>query len=303
MQSSAEHLRSWEIPELARFEETPGGLVRLVVTTARASAEIYLNGAHVTQFQPTGEAPVLFMSQASLLQPGKAIRGGVPVIFPWFGGRAGHPESPAHGFARTSAWEVESLTASADGPAVISLVLTANEQTRGQWSHEFLIRHRITVDRELTMVLEVENLGTAPFEFEEALHTYLSVSDVRETATTGLAGIEYIDKVDGLRRKVQEAAPIRITGETDRVYLNTKGTCSADDPGLGRRLEVAKEGSDTTVVWNPWIAKAAAMADFGNDEWPQMLCIETANAAENAVTLAPGARHAMTAIVRVAPRG
>jgi len=303
MHPSAESYRRWEIPQIAHFEDTPGGLVRLVVTTPRASAHIYLHGAHVTHFQPAGEKPVLFMSAASALQAGKAIRGGVPVIFPWFGGRAGHPESPAHGFARTSLWALESLSLKPDGKVEVCLILQAGTQTRETWPHEFLLRHRITIGRELSMALEVENRDSEPFDFEEALHTYLSVNEVRNVGTSGLAGTEYIDKVDGLKRKVQDAEPIRITGETDRVYLSTTTTCVADDPEAGRRIEVSKEGSATTVVWNPWIAKAKAMSDFGDDDWPRMLCIETANAAENQVTVGPGAQHTMSATIRVLARG
>jgi len=302
MHLSAAALRHWEIPQQAHFEDTPGGLVRLNVTTRLASAQIYLHGAHVAQFQPAGAAPVLFLSAASAFQPGKAIRGGVPVIFPWFGPRAGHPEAPAHGFARTLPWEVESLTVSPDGIMEISLVLIASEQTRSLWPHDFLLRHRITVGSELSMALEVVDPGGEPFEFEEALHTYLEVGDVREVSTTGLAGAAYLDKVEQFQRKIQGEAPIRITGETDRVYLNTEAPCIADDPVAGRRIEVSKEGSKTTVVWNPWIAKAAAMSDFGDDEWPRMLCIETANAGENGVTLPRGGRHTMSVTIRVLPR-
>jgi glucose-6-phosphate 1-epimerase len=299
MHQTAEALRHREIPGLARIENSPGGLVRLVLTPPAATLHVYLQGAHVTHFQPAGEAPLLFLSKGSAFQPGKAIRGGVPVIFPWFGARQGHPESAAHGFARTLPWEIETLESAADGEINLSLVLAASDETRREWPHDFLLRHRMTCGRELRMTLEVENRGNAAFDFEEALHTYLAAADARQTRILGLAGSDYLDKVDGFRRKVQEEAPIRFTGETDRVYLHTAGTCTLEDPAGGRSLQVAKEGSATTVVWNPWIEKAAAMADFGDDEWPLMACIETANAAEDAVTLAPGARHAMTAVVSV----
>jgi glucose-6-phosphate 1-epimerase len=148
-------------------------------------------------------------------------------------------------------------------------------------------------------MLEVENPGEEPFQFEEALHTYLAVSDVRQVSVSGLGGASFLDKVDGQQRKLQDAAPIRITGETDRVYLGTTTACVLDDPGFARRITVEKSASSTTVVWNPWIAKAKAMADFGDDEWPGMICIETANAAENAVTLPAGATHSMRALVRL----
>ena len=297
MSGSAADFRSWEIPRLATFHAGPGGLVCLRVTAPLANAELFLHGAHVTRFQPAGTAPMLFLSAASHFAPGKPIRGGVPVIFPWFGGRAGHPDAPAHGFARTLPWQIEALSSSDWRTVSVVLRLEASDATRALWPHDFVLRHRVNIGAQLEMMLEVENTSSAPFQFEEALHTYLAVSDVRTIAVTGLAATTYLDKVDGAQRKQQDSAPVRILGETDRVYLNTRAACQFDDPGDGRRIIVTKTGSDTTVLWNPWIAKAKAMADFGDDEWPGMVCIETANAADNAITLAPGATHRMTTTI------
>ena len=299
MSSSAAAFKHWEFSDRATFEDAPGGLVRLRVSTALCEATVYLHGAHIAHYQPAGAAPVLFLSAASHFAPGKPIRGGVPVIFPWFGPRAGRPDSPAHGFARTLPWQVEALAADDLGTVSLILRLDSDETTRAHWPHDFVLRHKITFGASLDMQLEVENVSGAPFEFEEALHTYLAVADVREIGITGLEGADYLDKVDSLQRKPQGAEPIRITSETDRVYLETRTTCVLDDPRLARRITVEKSGSDTTVIWNPWIAKAKAMADFGDDEWPAMMCIETANAGENAVTLTPGGIHTMRAALSV----
>ena len=163
---------------------------------------------------------------------------------------------------------------------------------------DFVLRHRIAISSELRMTLEVENTSSSAFTFEEALHTYFAVADVREASATGLEGASYLDKTEGFKAKTVGAEPLRFTGETDRVFPNHHGTCVIADRPTARRIVIEKSGSATTVVWNPWIAKAAAMADFGDEEWPQMLCIETANAGADAVTLAAGARHAMTAVVR-----
>lgn len=292
-------LRRLEIPGVTFFENGSGDLLRLTVHSPLAEAHIYLHGAHVSHFQPRGSEPVLFMSRQSLFVPDKPIRGGVPVIFPWFGPRAGYPNSPAHGFARLSEWQVESLTIHGDEVVTAVLQLQSSAQTRALWPHDFTLRHRIAIGRTLTMTLEVENTGPEPFTFENALHTYFAVGDVRETTTAGLENAEYLDKTDGLQRKNQGSEPIRITQETDRLYENTRKTCVLDDPSARRQITVAKSGSNTTVVWNPWIGKAAAMTDFGHNEWPRMLCIETANAGANAITLAPGKTHAMRAVVSV----
>ena len=299
MTSSAVDFRHWEIPSLAVFEDAPGGLVRLRVSTALCNAQVWLHGAHVTHYQRIGEEPLLFLSAASHFAPGKPIRGGVPVIFPWFGPREGRPDSPAHGFARTLPWNVESLAADDGGNISLTLRLDSDDATRAHWAHEFVLRHRITFGAKLAMELEVENVSGAPFQFEEALHTYLAVSDVRQARVTGLEGTAYLDKVDSFQRKLEAAQPITIVGETDRIYLSTRTACVLEDPGLSRRIVVEKAGSDATVVWNPWIAKAKAMSDFGDDEWPAMLCIETANVGESAITLPAGATHTMRATLGV----
>jgi glucose-6-phosphate 1-epimerase len=283
--------------------EDKGGLLRAVVATPRAEGDVYLQGAHVARYRPAGQQhPVLFVSARSAYAAGKAIRGGVPLIFPWFGAKADNPAAPQHGFARVAAFEVESARGQGDGTVTLTLRLEADAASRKSWPHDFVARYRVTMGDTLEMAFEVENRSAGPFTYEEALHTYLTVGDVRKATIGGLAGTAFIDKVDGFKRKREGAAPILLGGETDRVYLDTPATCVVDDPVLGRRLVVDKQGSASTVVWNLWADKAKAMADFGDDEWPQMVCVETANAADNAVTLAPGAKHEIRAVIRAEPR-
>lgn len=281
------------IPRAVRFEAGKNGLVSAIITTPQAEARIYLHGAHVTHYQPRDDGPVLFMSQRSRFAPGTPIRGGVPIVFPWFGPKAGEPAAPMHGFARIAEWELESSTRGADGSVTLVLALEVGDATHPSWPHACSLRYRVAIGKALDLALEVRNKSDAAVIFEEALHTYLAVADVRRVSVTGLAGTRYIDKTDGMKRKVQESDLVSITGETDRVYLDTKATCVVDDPVTGRRLMVEKSGSEATVVWNPWIAKARAMPDFGDDEWPEMLCIESGNMADYAVTLEPGQRHEM----------
>lgn len=287
------------IPDVASFHDEPGGLTFLRIKTALATAEISLDGAHVTRYQPAGCEPALFVSRSSAMAPGKPIRGGIPVCFPWFSARAGHPELPAHGFARIRRWDVESLSGSNESGVTVVFRLGADHATRELWPLDFVARMRVVVGRKLNVALEVENCGDVPFRFEEALHTYFCVSDVRKVSVTGLEGAAYFDKTDGFQRKELGSEPLRFDAECDRVFPRTTSTCVIDDPGLRRKITVEKSGSHSTVVWNPWIAKAAAMADFGDDEWPGMLCIETANVGDDAVSLAPGEAHAMSAIIHV----
>ena len=294
---------SLEIPGIARIVTGPGGLPCYEITTPLAHAQVYLHGAHAARFVPVGQPPLLFMSAKSWADPGKPIRGGVPVIFPWFGPRQGHPDAPAHGFARLRTWTPESLVQEPGGAVVLTLRLEPDADTRSLWGepHGWVLRHRITIASALTMELEIENRGTASFRCEEALHTYFHVSDVRQIAVHGLENTEYYDKADGMRRKRQDGEPIRFTAETDRTYIHTAAACAIDDPGLNRRILVEKEHSRSTIVWNPWSAKARAMPDFGDDEWPGMVCVETGNVADNALEIASGARHVTRTTLRTEP--
>ncbi|MBI3856884.1 MAG: D-hexose-6-phosphate mutarotase [Planctomycetes bacterium] len=286
------------VPGVVQVDEGRGGLPRLTLTSDLASAEIYLHGAHLTRFQPRGAKPLLFMSDESLFDPAKPIRGGVPVIFPWFGPKAGPPEAPMHGFARIRAWTLDSCALQADGSARVAFTLQSDDATRSLWPHSFGLRLNFTLGRSLGLEMEVRCDGPS-FSFEEAFHTYLLVGDVRRVSVEGLQNAEYIDKVDAFKRKTQPPEAVRIAGETDRVYLNTRSSCVVRDPVLERTLKVEKENSGTTVIWNPWINKARAMPDFGDDEWPQMLCVETANAGDGAVRLEGGQTHRMRAQLEV----
>jgi len=286
------------LPDSVRVEAGRGGLRRLVIGTAQADAEIYLQGAHVTHFQPHGQRPVLFMSAKSWFEPGKPIRGGVPICFPWFGPRQDGKPGAAHGFARLLEWELTAAEQAGDGTVEIGLKLASSDVTRKEWEGEFEAEYRVRVGTVLGLELRVRNTARQPARIEEALHTYLAVDDVKQVRIDGLAGTAYSDRVGTPHEETEGAAPIQIVAETDRIYRDTRTTCVVHDPGWKRRLVVEKSGSNATVVWNPWIAKAKAMPDFGDDEWPSMLCIETCNVREHAVTIGPGQSHAMSATIR-----
>ena len=287
-----------ELPAGVTLGEGRGGLPRLTLATDLCTAELYLHGAHLCYWQPRSHPhPVLWMSQASLFQAGAPIRGGVPICFPWFGPNARDPKAPAHGVARVSAWTLDRIEVEPDGTTAIGLSLASNAGALAAAPHDATLTCTVRLGHALSMALTVANSASTPLRFEDALHTYFAMSDVRRVGVEGLAGATFVDKTDGGKRKTQDERVITISGETDRLYLDTPATITVTDPGFGRRIRVAKTGSLASVVWNPWIAKSRAMPDFGDDEWQGMLCIETANASDNAVTLPPGAGHTMTAAV------
>ena len=277
-------------------------LPRVLVNTPQAMGEVYLHGAHLTAWQPAGAAPVIWLSRDSVFEAHKPIRGGVPICFPWFAAHATDSAAPMHGFARLAEWHLADAT-SAGGAVHLSFVLAdEDDETSGKpaWPHRFRAEFRVSLGETLGMALDVSNPGDAPLSYEAALHTYFVVGDIRHVTVTGLTGTDYLDKVEGLVRKRQGDAPIAFAGETDRIYLDTEATVVIHDPVLKRRIDVAKSGSYSTIIWNPWIDRARALPDFGDDQWTEMVCIETANVRERAVTLEPGSHHLMTAAITVA---
>lgn len=266
------------------FLDGQGELPMLEVTTPWSSAEIYLNGAHVTQFRKKSEAPLLFMSQCSRFTEGQPIRGGIPVIFPWFGAREGLSQ---HGFARTKTWDVKEVQQAPDGSVSVRFRLPdcPEASTLPPFSADYIV----AVSDVLRLRLEITNTSAEEvLTFENCLHTYFEVGDVTAISITGLKGLNYLDKVANFAQKTETFDAIRINSEVDRVYLNATGPVDILDPRLGRKIRVEKQGSASTVVWNPWIAKAQQMPDFGNDEYPRMVCVESGNVASNEIRLPPG---------------
>jgi len=262
----------------------------LEVTTAWSTAEIYQQGAHVTRFQKQGEPPLLFLSQISRFEPGAPIRGGIPVIFPWFGARDGVAQ---HGFARNRHWEICEFATATDG--TVSLRLRLPEYPEAASFPPFTAEYIVTVNAALRLQLVVTNRSPdREFLFENCLHTYFEVGDSAAVSITGLKGVSYLDKTAGFAQKTETADAISIASEVDRVYLDTTGPVEILDPRLHRKIRVEKEGSRSTVVWNPWIDKAQQMSDFGNEEYQQMVCVESGNVGANAVKLAPGATSTLT---------
>jgi D-hexose-6-phosphate mutarotase len=280
------------------FKTIPGGLTIAEITNDHAVATVALQGGHVMTFRPREQDPVIWLSNAARLALGKSIRGGVPICWPWFGPHATDPNKPTHGFARTVLWKVLEIKTLDDGETQMALELINTPATEAQWSYSSQLQVIITVGVVLRIELITRNLSQEVFSIGEALHTYFQVSDVSHIQIKGLENCQYLDKVDNMQRNRQEG-PVTIHSEVDRVYLNTVADCLIEDPGLHRQIRIAKQGSHSTVVWNPWIEKAAKMGDFGEQGYLQMVCVETANALDNVVTVNPGETHRLEATISV----
>jgi glucose-6-phosphate 1-epimerase len=286
------------LPGRLTFRAGEGGLPVADVNNRHASAIVALHGGHVMAFQPHGHKPVLWLSRHSRYEPGQPIRGGIPVCWPWFGPHPTDPNLPAHGFARILSWEVLGREVLPDERTQLRLGLANSQQTQALWPHPFRLEMVVTVGPALQVDLVILNSGDKAFNYTGALHTYFSVSDVSHIQVHGLEDTAYIDTVDAWLQKVQ-AGPITITGETDRIYLNTGDDCVIEDPGWQRRIHISKAGSRSTVVWNPWVEKSRRLADFGDEEYTGMICVETANTAADVVMVMPAGEHRLSAVISV----
>ena len=274
------------------------GVIRMDLNNRYGSASVSLQGAQVLHWTPAGERPVIWRSPVARLTPGKAFRGGVPVCWPWFGAHEREAGFPAHGFARTARWELEHVAQTSDGGARVVLSLPQDGIPAQQWTRSCALELTVHMGPVLETELRTRNPGASPFTVAEALHAYFEVGDVRRVEVSGLDGRTYIDKVAQGALKVQEG-PVVIDAEVDRVYLDTDCTCVITDPVLERRIRIVKRGSRSTVVWNPWIDKAAKLGDLGEEGHLRMLCVESANAGSNAVVVSPGSEHRLSAAYSV----
>jgi glucose-6-phosphate 1-epimerase len=277
------------LPGALHFVNGSGDLPVAEIQTPLASARVALQGAHLLAWQPAGAAPVIWLSQAAVFAPGQPVRGGVPVCWPWFGARDG---LPMHGFARTRMWQVRAASTDTAGQVVLRLGLQDDAETRALWDHAFDVELVMTIGTTLSMSLVSRNTGDQPFTLTDALHTYFCVTDINQTVVQGLDGCEYLDKVKNFAQTRQTGA-VEFTGETDRIYVDTRADCVIEDRAARRSIRVSKSGSNSTVVWNPWRDKV--FADMAPGEYQQMLCVETCNAGPDQVTLAPGQSHTLTA--------
>ncbi len=250
-----------------------------------AEAHIYLHGAHVLHYQPAGQRPVLWQSEKSLFEPGKPIRGGIPVCWPWFGPHPNDPEQPAHGFVRLTEWELVSTSATAEA-TIVTLQFPDASCPQG-----ISLQLTVELSDRLSVSLATTNNSKTDFKFSEALHSYFSIQDIHRVIVSGLEGQQYIDKLSTISSPQQQNGSISFSAETDRVYINTPHTCILVDEVFKRNILIEKENSLSTVVWNPWIDKSIRMPDFGELEYQNMVCVETTNSGPNAVILGSDETH------------
>lgn len=285
-----------------KFHHKSDGFVVMSVQTPVCEALVALQGAQVLSWTPTftgaSPHPVIWLSKAAKYVVGKSVRGGVPICWPWFGPHENQANFPSHGFARTETWRLQSIKQDASEEVKMRFTLDFDAAMRAFWSHDTRVDCELTLGRQLHIRLSTHNDGSTAFSLTEALHTYFAVADVRRVRIAGLEGVKFVDKVaQGERR--QQVGVVSIAQEVDRVYLHSPSECVIHDEIWRRRIHISKQNSLSTIVWNPWQEKAHKMGDLGEDGYLQMLCVESGNALENAIELAPGAVHDLQVNYRV----
>jgi D-hexose-6-phosphate mutarotase len=293
-----EKLRRHEIAGRVEIANGHGGLPLVKIQTPWSTAEIYLLGAHVTAFQKNGEPPLLFMSANSFFAPGKAIRGGVPICFPWFGPRDGEP---SHGFARLTEWELVNTAATPDGAVTVTLALPGIAGS-SKWN-SLRTEFTVTVGETLTMELTTTSESCdGALEIENCLHTYFHVGDIGAVTLTGLESAVFDDfafSASGARRAAENSV-LKISQETNRVYPDNTATVEIRDAKLKRIIRVEKANSKSTVVWNPWTTQKMP-EDWGTNEHLNMVCVESGNVKQNKLTFPPGKSTALKVVLSSSP--
>ena len=283
---------------MINLHDGDGGLPFISIQNQAGRAKICLLGATVMEYQPAGADPVLWTSPNSRFLVGTPIRGGIPVCWPWFGPHLVNPALPSHGFVRTLLWEVSRAEEELAEQTLVELACHENDETLKLWPHAFILKLRVRVGKELQIELETTNRGAQEFPFSAALHTYFAISDIGNIQIDGLENTPFLSKVHNYARFV-ESAPIQIGENVDRVYLDTTAVCTIHDPALRRRIVVEKEGSRTTVVWNPWAKIAAEMLDLGPDTYRRYVCVESVIGPQEEMALAAGGTQVLSQRIRV----
>jgi glucose-6-phosphate 1-epimerase len=281
--------------EHIQFSTTKGDLPVAVLTNRHGTATISLYGAQALHYIPAGENDLLWMSDKSLFQEGKAIRGGIPVCFPWFGPNAEDSKKPQHGFARLSSWTVKTTTVSADTVSII-LQLQDSPATKALWPFSFTAEIIVTLDTRLELTLRCANTDNRSFDYSDALHSYFNVSDIANITIDGLKDATYYPAGSDTGIQQQDQL-LTITKEENRRYLNHSATCTIHDKAFKRKITVAKAGSKTTVVWNPGADVTKTMSDVLPDGYKTFICVEAANAFNNIIKLAPGEQFSLSTII------
>ena len=285
--------RDYGIAGHIKFIEGEGDFPFILISNRSATALISVYAGQVLSFQPADEPEdLLFLSQKAYYDEGKAIRGGIPVCWPWFGADSRDLQRPNHGFVRNSLWTVLGTTAVTDFETKVKLGLMESSKTEELWPQAFALALEISVGKSLTLELITRNTGNKTFSITQAFHTYFQVGNIKQVKVLGLENTHYFDKLDAGAQKAQIGA-VTISEEVDRIYTDVKNALIIDDARFDRRIRITSTGCKSAVVWNPWLETSAKMADLGDDDYKRFLCVEAGNVATDSVQIPPGSQYSL----------
>jgi glucose-6-phosphate 1-epimerase len=283
------------IADKVSFVAGQGDFPLIKVSNEYAEATISVYAGQVLSFKPVGQTEdAMFLSGQAYYQPGKAIKGGAPICWPWFGPDPENKGRASHGFVRDRLWQIRDVVSTQAGATQVTMGLVDTPETRAIWNYSFDIAIVITVAQVLTIKLVTHNTGTEAFAITQALHTYFKIGAINQVQVLGLENKTYLDKVDHGQEKTQSGA-ITFAGECDRIYLDVPATLTIVDQALNRQIIVTAANSKTAIVWNPWAEIAAKMADLGDRDYENFVCVETANAANEIINIPAGGQYEMSA--------
>lgn len=287
------------IANQVKVVEGKGGFPVVEVTNEKATAKISVYAAQVLSFKPAGEPEdLLFLSEKAYYQPGKASKGGIPICWPWFGPDPEGKGRASHGFVRNRMWTLLGAEATPTGETKVRLGMSPSEETLAIWPNQFELVAEIVVGTQLSVTLTTQNTGDKAFSITQALHTYFATGDIKQVRVLGFENARYVDKVDGGAKKTQ-TGDITITEECDRIYTDVRPEVVIEDGGMGRRIRITATGSTTAIVWNPWTEISTKMADLEDNDYQRFICVETANAEDEVIEVAPGTEYAMQAVYTI----
>ncbi len=296
------------IANKVKFIEGKGGFPAIEISNEYAQATISVYAGQVLSFKPVNQSEVMFLSSQAYYQSGKAIKGGTPICWPWFGPDPEAKGRSSHGFVRNRLWQMRDVVSTHDGATQVIMGLVDTAETREIWDYSFEVAIAITVGSSLTIELITQNTGNQPFSLTQALHTYFQIADINQVAVLGLADKTYLDKVDGGQladktyldkvdggQQKTQAGTVTFSGECDRIYLDVPSELIIEDRAGNRNIKITATNSKTAIVWNPGADISANMADLGDRDYMNFVCVETANAANEIIEVAAGDHYKIAA--------
>lgn len=300
MQNLAVLNKQFGIKDQLQFSLEKDGFVMIDINNQYATAKISTYAGQIVSFKPHDEQDdLLFLSDKVIYEEGKAIRGGIPICWPWFGDDISGFDRPPHGFVRNQQWNIASSNTLEDGRTSVTLSTSDSHMTRELWHYKFILELEIIIGTSLEIKLKTKNTDEHFFTITQALHTYFNISDVSNVLVKGLDGKPYIDKLDSFSIN-QQKGDINISGAIDRIYQKSPKQVMLTDSGFNRTITITSYGCDTTIVWNPWQEAATKMADLDKESYRKFICVETANVFTDSLTIIPSGReHIVTTVFTI----